>query len=241
MQPPYIPPREADLFTWAANFESLIDASPATYGLTSSDATAISAVVLPFLAAYTTALNPSTRTGPSVAAKDAARAAMLAVVRPYAIQIRDNAGVPDQDKLDLGLNIPSTSRTPTMVPQTAPLLSVVAALPLTHTLRFADTNSPDQRLKPFGAKALYVGVAYSAVLVSDPADTTPARITNSALAVPSETGLATRQPFAVHHDPSTVGMMCTFFGRWVGVRGDNGPWSLPVAMIVAATSSPTPP
>ena len=41
--PPYIPARNANLIAWAANFSTLITASPGTYGLLAGDATAIAA------------------------------------------------------------------------------------------------------------------------------------------------------------------------------------------------------
>lgn len=232
---PYIPSKDADLFSWASNFATLIAVSPPTYGLVSADSTAIDNVVNPFLSSYTTSVNPSTRTAPSVAAKDAARAAMLVVVRPYAQNVRNNAGVTNESKGDLGLNIPTTTRSPIFCPQTQPLLQIVAATPLSHTIRYSDANSPQMRGKPFGAKAVYVVVSYATTLGVDPNLAMPATIINAALAVPSSSGLATRQPFAILHDVSQVTKLCTVWARWVGIRGDNGPWSLPIAMTVANT------
>lgn len=237
-QAPYIPPKDADLATWADNFSTLITASPATYGLLAGDAAAIAAVVDPFEAAYTAAVNPSTRTKPSVAAKDAAKAAMLAVVRPYAIQVRDNAGVSDSDKLDLGLTVPTTTRTPILAPQSQPLLQIVAATPLSHTIRFSDANSPQLRGKPFGAKAIALVVSYGTTIGTDPDAAVPVSIVNAALAVPSSTGLATRQPCASVLPVEQVGKLATYWGRWVGIRGDVGPWSLPVAFTVSNIAIP---
>jgi|SRR5919204_47031 hypothetical protein len=236
-QAPYIPPKDADLFSWSDNFATLITASPTTYGLVSSDATAINNVVSPWLSAYTIAVNPSTRTGPSVSAKDTARAAMLAVVRPYAIQIRNNMGVSDSAKLDLGLNIPSQARTPILVPQTQPLLSIVAATPLSHTLRYADSNSPQLRSKPAGARAVGIVQVVGLTPGADPTVAVPSILVNSALAVPSAAGLATRQPFAALQDVTNVGKIATYWARWVGQRGDVGPWSLPVSMTIAGTGT----
>ena len=234
-QPSYIPAKEAELFTWATNFRDLIDADPPSFGLTAGDAASVDAVVTPFLSAYTTALNPSTRTPSSIAAKDAARAAMLVVVRPIAQNVRNNAGVSNELKSDLGLNIPTTTRSPIFCPQTQPLLSIVAATPLAHTLRFADANTPSARLKPFGAKQLYVVVSYGLTAGTDPEAAAPAKIVNSALAVPSTAGIATRQPFSILHDVSQAGKIATVWARWAGIRGDTGPWSLSVSMTVAAT------
>ena len=219
-QPSYIPPKEADLFTWAINFATLITANPGTFGLLAADALVIQGYVDDFTAAYTLALNPSTRTKPTVADKDAKRAAMLGIVRPYAIGIRNNAGVTNEAKLDLGLIIPVTTRTPILVPVTQPILEILAATPLEFTMRFADSGTPASRAKPFGAKSLWIAGVYGTTVAVDPA------------VPPSVTRLVTTQPFSITHDPAEVGKICTLWGRWVGVRGDVGPWSLSTAMQV---------
>lgn len=219
-QAPYIPTQDGLLASWSDNFNTLISASPGTYGLLSSDATAIDSAVAPFLTAYAIAINPSTRTKPSVADKDALKSSMLEVVRPYAITIKNNSGVANTDKLDLGLNVSSDSRTPINCPQTQPLVAIIGATPGTHTLRFADSNTPDKRSKPFGAIQIQVWRVIG---------TTPATSPASAAFY----GVVTKQPFGVAFDTADSGKICTYFARWVGRRGDFGPWSLPVSMTVA--------
>lgn len=230
---PYIPNKDALLVAWSDNFAALITASPTTYGLVAGDAAAINAVNTPWDAAYAAAVAGGTRGPMTVQAKNNARAALLAVVRPYAIQIRNNAGVSDPDKVALGLTVPNTTRTPILAPQSQPLISIVAATPLSHTLRFSDSNSPQLRGKPFGAKACSFVVSYGTTIGSDPDLASPVAIVNSALAVPSSTGLATRQPAASVLPVGQVGKLATYWARWVGIRGDVGPWSLPVAMTVS--------
>src|SRR3954463_5534654 len=94
----YFPPTDAALSAWADNFSTLITAAPATYGLVAGDATAIAAVVTPFVAAVAAVADPGTRTAALVADKNAKRAAMAAVVRPYAQQIRHDTTVTDMAK-----------------------------------------------------------------------------------------------------------------------------------------------
>ena len=219
MVAPYIPSRDSLLNAWAANFANQITANPARFGLQPTDAATIQSYADTFAAAFTTAYDPGTRTKATVADKDAKRAAMLGIVRPYAQEIRNDAGVSDEDKLALGLNLPKQSRTPILVPQTQPLVSVIAATPGVHTLRFADANTPASRAKPFGAKSLQVNVGYGETALQDVAQT-------------SMVALVTRQPFAVTLPLVQGGRLATYFARWVGVRGDFGPWSAPVSMTV---------
>lgn len=238
MSTPYIPAKDADLLAWSDNFAALITASPSTYGLVAGDAAAINAVNTPWDAAYAAAVSPATRGPMTVQDKNSAKAALLAVCRPYALQVRNNAGVSDADKVALGLTVPSTSRTPILAPQTQPLIQIVAATPLSHTLRFSDSNSPQLRGKPFGAKACAFVVSYATTIGTDPDAASPVAIVNSALAVPSSTGLATRQPAASVLPVAQVGKLATYWARWVGIRGDVGPWSLPVAMTVSNIAVP---
>jgi hypothetical protein len=220
MAAPYIPPTDAALQTWADNFSTLITAAPATYGLVAGDAVAIAAVVNAYSAAYAIAIDPPTRTKPSVAAKDAARQAMLDVVRGYAIQIRNNAGVTNEDKADLGLTLPDPTPTPVPPPATSPVLSVLGATPLQLTLRFTDQTTPTSRAKPENVTGLELHAVASATVISDPAVIPYAKI-------------ATRNPVALDFDAADVGKQAYIAGRWLNRKGEPGPWSNVVAFTVA--------
>lgn len=228
MQAPYIPPKDADLVSWAQNFADLISASPATYGLTSGQAATIAAANVTWQAAYATAINPSTRTKPSVADKDAAKAAFLGIARPFAILIRNNQGVSNMDKLDLGLNVPDQTPTPIPVPTSSPGMVFVAATPLQHTLRFNDANNPTQRgKKPDGAIGIEV---YRTVGVAPTSDPDAA----------SYIGTYTQNPIAVDFVSGDRTKYATYFARFVirarpvGTAGaaPRGPWSDPLAAVV---------
>lgn len=225
MQNPYIPPKDADLATWLLNFATLIAAAPATYGLTSTDAAAITGVQTAYQSAYNLAIDPPTRTKPTVADKDAAKAAALAVVRPYAIQIRNNAGVTNEDKEDLGLNIPDYTPTPIPAPTSSPVLAFIAATPLQHTLRYTDSVSPTTRgKKPAGVLGVQVWRAVGVAAAVDPATC-------------SLNQVATKNPMASNFDSGDRGKIATYFARYVTRSGplgvaQVGPWSDPVSAYV---------
>lgn len=220
-QPPYIPQQDEALRSWANNFAALITAAPATYGLTAPDAVTIQAVADAYDAALTIAVNPSTRTAPTVAAKDSARAALLDTCRPYAQNVRANLGVTNEDKLALGLNLIVTTRTPIPAPDSNPLLSVIGATQGVHTIRFADANTPDSRSKPFGAIALQLFINVGVAPVTDP---------DTAVFYAS----VTRQPFGVQFTSGDNGKVATYFGRWITRTGLVGPWSPPVSFGIVA-------
>jgi hypothetical protein len=216
MATPYIPPKDADLANWADNFRDLIVASPTTYGLVAGDGTAIGNVVTPFLAAYTIAINPTTRTAVTVAAKDTAKFAMLSVLRSYAQIVSANPAVDPSDKIALGLNLHGTPPSPIPPPSTFPLLNVLAATPLLHTVRYADELTPDRRTRPFGA----VGMELRRTIAVAPAVDPDAALFYA---------LVTRQPVPVSFDSGDAGKICTYFGRWLNRKGQPGPWSAAAA------------
>jgi hypothetical protein len=217
MAAPYIPNKDSLFDNWINNFADLITASPATYGLTGGDAATIQAQADAWSAAYALAINPATRTKPTVADKDAARAAALSIIRPYAIQIRNNAGVSNMDKADLGLTIPDLTPTPVPPPVTSPTLSLVSAISLQHQLNFRDSAFPLLKRKPVGSTSMQLWRAIGTVAATDPSQ---AGFYNS----------ITKTPFVSQFDAGDRGKHCTYFARWATRSGAGGiayygPWS----------------
>lgn len=219
--PSYIPQRESLLKAFAVNFAALITATPANYALSAGNATTIQDSVDDFVAAYDLANDPTTRTATTVANKDATRVFMLQIIRPFAQQIRNNGGVSNELKVGLGLTIRDTVPTPVATPVTQPLLSIIAATPLNHTLRFADAATPDKRSKPFGVKFLellrWIGP-------NPPTDYELWPLAN----------LSTKNPVSSDFASSDAAKLCQYVGRWVTGRGLKGPWSAVVSMGVVA-------
>jgi hypothetical protein len=221
----YLPSTENGLRDWALAFSGLITANPSTYGLMASDATAIANVANAFDAALTRATDRNTKTQGAVAAKDSAKAAMVAVLRHYAQVIKMNDGITNEEKTDLGLTIDDPQPSPVPAPTTQPICSIVGATPMQHTLRFADAATPTKRAKPQGVMGLelhyYIG------------DTPPVS-PDAAGGTTKFYGLATKQPFAVTLNPADKGKTATYYARWITRTGLVGPWSSPVSMTVAA-------
>lgn len=216
----YIPTREAEMRIWAATFATLITADPAKYGLAAGDAFAISAKVNAFDAAYTVAIEPATRTKPTVAAKDQAKIEMLDLLRQYAQQIRSNRGVAVDDKLALGLNIPDGSPTPVPPPSTVPMLNVSQVTPLAHTIRFRDAEAGNSRAKPAGVLGMQL---FCVVADAAPASPEGTRFIS----------FVTRDNFTREFQPGDVGKTAYYYGRWQTRTGLTGPWSQIASMTVA--------
>jgi hypothetical protein len=223
MPVPYIPTRDSLLDAWAANFSTLITASPSTYGLLSSDATTIAAAVATWHAAYIIATTPSARTPVTITAKDNARVSMLATVRPYAQRVANNAGVTAGQKITLGVNSRSNPPTPIAVPVTYPILAVDQALNLTHVIRARDQlASPSVKAKPFGAAVMHLHGQVTAT--GSP---------SVSLEMMPLVAVVTKVPTQVIYSPTNAGSTAVYAARWVTRTGLMGPFGPAVNFTIA--------
>jgi hypothetical protein len=214
---PYIPPQDNLFDSWFDNFKTLIAANPTDYGLIAGDATNITNAWTPWHAAYLTATNPSTRTSPAVAQKDALRVAAEIVIRPYSQQIARNGGLDPVLITGLGLNLPNPTRPPVPAPTTNPSLTLVSASFLAMTLSYRDTSLGPTKKKPTGAVGIEIWRSIGTVAATDPAQC-------------SLYQTWTKSPNYVQFVAGDVGKKCTYFARWVtrsGPQGtaQTGPWS----------------
>jgi hypothetical protein len=217
----FIPVQDAQALGWLQTFAAGISASPATYMASVAEAAGIQSAVDAFAAAYADAIDPAQRTPVVIALKDDMRNAAVQLCRQYAILIKYNAGISDPDKIAIGVRPVNPNRDPIECPQTSPMLNIVAATPGAHTLRYADSMTPDSPAKPFGASEMQLFVAVAAAVVTDPEQ---AKFYNK----------FTKNPVAVAFSAADNGKQATYFARWAGRRGDFGPWSSPVTMAIAA-------
>ena len=221
--PPYIPPRDAEFNNWAENFSTLLSETPADFGLTAADATSVANVVSTWSTAYTLAVDPATRTSPTVADKDAARAAAEAIIRPYAVGISRNSAVTDENKTAIGVTVRSTTPTPIPPPTVAPEIGIQSATPLQMLLTYKEPGS-EGKSKPFGSVGVEVFRAVGDVHATNPLQA----IYNAKV---------TKSPFRQEFSADEQGSAVTFFARFVTRSGpggvaQTGPWSAPLNLTV---------
>lgn len=219
----YIPSTDAGKASWSFNFAALITAAPATYGLLAGDAVTIQAAADDYNAAYALAIDPPTRTAPTVAAKDVARATMEAVCRPYAMQINANPAVTDQSRTDLGLTVRDTTKTPVPPPTNVPIVSHDWTNGASVRLGYVPSGPAEGKKKPFGVAYLELSVEVS------------------------DTGLGgtyafherlsmTKSPFFYDTTGIPAGYGVRIKGRWCTIAGPGGksqcgPWSAPIELL----------
>ena len=217
----YIPTREADLDGWLNNFQTLIAATPANYGLVAADATAITNAYTSWHSAYQTATNPTTRTQATITAKNEQKANVLSVVRGYAATIRANRAVSDQLKIGLGLHVPDTQPTPVPAPSTKPVLAIAGMSQGTQVVRATDELTPNSRARPVGSAGMLVYRHVGTSAINDPAQATFQTFIGKT---------TVNSTFA----PADNGKVVTYFARWTNAKGQTGPWSQGVSGSIAA-------
>ena len=217
----FLPSTDAGLLAFSLNFSTLITAAPVDYGLTAPDATTITAKHAAYSAAYAAAVNPDTRTSVTIATKDAAKADLAVCIRGFAAMIKADTGVLDAKKLGLGLLLGGDGRTPVPAPLTFPMLAIPASGPLTHTIRFADSTTPDKRSKPEGVVALQLFCEVGSAAPTDPLECRFQRV-------------VTKQPYQMQFGSADAGKTAFYYARWQTRTGLTGPWSQVKSMTVAA-------
>ena len=219
--PSTIPPRDLDALDWMQNFAGVLTSSYASYFVTALDAAHITSVVNAYASALSVARAPATRTPGTIEVKDAAKAAALQLCRQYAIQIKYNAGISDQAKIDAGVRPVNPARQPVPPPSTPPVLTVLASTYGAQTVEVRDALEPLSRAKPPNATSLQLYVAIGPAPATD-------------LAEARFLGNYTRTPVPVAFDHADNGKYATYFARWLGTRGQVGPWSTPESFPIAA-------
>lgn len=217
--PPYIPAKD-DLFdAWLTNFDSIVAVDYASLGVTSGEATAITAATSAYSAALTAATDPGTRTPVTVAAKNTAKNYALSLVRPIAQRIAINPAIDPEDKTDLGLNPHTSTPTPVSPPTTFPVLAILAATPGQWKAEYRDSETPTTKAKPYGVVAMEIWMTIGDAPAADPTDAV-------------YFGPATKSPFFVSFASEDAGKVATMFGRWRNRNGGVGPWSAPASMVI---------
>src|SRR5688572_21699552 len=110
------PPRkDADLLAWSENFDTKINASAVTYGLTAIQASAYSVLHTDFSNKYALAINENTNSKANIGNKNSAKEALLFGVGgawELVNIIQANPAMNDDLRRELQLRIPDRENTP---------------------------------------------------------------------------------------------------------------------------------
>ena len=220
----YIPQKDGNFDTWFQQFSVYLSANYAALGVDLPTANNIAANYATWTAAYSASIGGSTRGPATVSAKNAARAAATVNIRIVAQLVNNNPTVTDDQRVALGITVRKTTKTPVPAPTTSPLLTFIAATPLSHTLRFADQSTPASRALPFGAIALELHVYISAT--PPPPDAPATRVLT-----------ATKNPLGVTFLTANAGLNAYYKGYWRTRTGLLGPASNIINQLIIGAGS----
>lgn len=218
-----LPSSDADLSTFASSLVTAFIAGSPFEGVT-VDAIPLEQETQTFNTLLGVATNPNTRTSVAIAAKNAARGVLEALLRQLYGQMATQyrATGDNSDLLSLGFPVPDLIRTPVAAPTQAPMLSFESSMPGLITLRVTQVD-PDGQAR----STRYYDRRYSGVDIQ-------CRTLSGAWL---NKGLSRRVILRVPTSEET-GTVLQFRVRYVTRSGKSGPWSEPVngtAVAVAST------
>ena len=109
------------------------------------------------------------------------------------------------------------------------MLSPRGIVPGGHEIELFDSATPDRRGKPRDTKGLELFVAYSPNNGPGGGELSMDSIIKNAKPL----GILARGLSTVLHPDERVGSVANYIGRWINGRGEAGPWSRPMRMVLA--------
>jgi hypothetical protein len=155
--------------------------------------------------------DPNTRTSVITFEKNEARKALEKELRIMVKNLESNTLVTDDQRIAMGIPLPSGYHPPLPPPSTRPELDIKTPLPRRLEVYFSDEGSAG-RARPHGVAG---AVIHWAILSAPPAEVE--ELFNSAL--------DTRSPFTLDFRESERGQTVFFCAAWQNPTGEKGPWS----------------
>jgi hypothetical protein len=224
----WIPGKAAEQLTAFEVFSREIAERPEAYGVSPDDAAEAIRVVAELDAAMSAASNPATRTPLTLEAKARSLKAAMSFFRPLATFIRANPKLSAADLKAIGLP-PKAQKRRIPPPTTVPLLMIRQVIAGGHEIEIADAADPGRRGKPRDVRGLELFVAYS----PHHGGHGEALSLDTIIKNGKVHSILARKVSAVIHPNDRVGSMANYAGRWINNRGEAGPFSQPVRMLLA--------
>jgi hypothetical protein len=224
----WIPGKANEQLTAFGVFSRGIAERPEAYGVSPDDAAEAARIVAEMDAAMFAASNPATRTPLTLEAKARCVKAAVSFFRPLATFIRHNPRVSVADLAAIGLP-PKAEKRRVPPPTTVPLLAIRRVIAGGHEIEVADSSDPGRRGKPQDVRGLELFVAYS----PHHGGHGEALSLDTIIKNGRVHSILARKVSAVIHPNDRVGSMANYAGRWINGRGEAGPFSQPVRMLLA--------
>ena len=215
----YFPTTDSGVEQFTANFSGLISIDPAVYGLDSKIAADYSGLQKDFAAKLTAAVNPATRGRLSVFQKDEARKALVLITRKYAQQISKMVSVTDDQRVELGITIADTKRTPVPAPTTSPHIKVIKTEGRYVTLELSQTKAKRGKPNKVAGATIFT---FTGPVAPQGAD--------GWKFIENTTKTTVQIPFP----PSSTGDTIWITAFWSNSRDESGPAAAPISIALPA-------
>lgn len=120
----FIPKRDAEFDTWLNQFSTTFTAIGGTLGFSPGDIATITSARTAWQTDYNAHINAQNNARAARATKDNQRENVEDIVRAYVRQIQANPSTTDAQRAQLGITIPSGSRTKPEVPEVSPKIEI---------------------------------------------------------------------------------------------------------------------
>jgi hypothetical protein len=206
----YIPGADRQLIDWAANFNKQVAAHATTWNITETEVADLNAAETLFADLHALVDSPA-KTKTLVEQKNEARKNLVKLIRALVDFKLKNPIITNANRVELGLPVHDTTRTPIPTPTTRPDFKLSIQDIREIKIDFNDHGS-DNKAKPYGCDG---AVIFHSVTEQQP--TSPDQLTHSTL--------ATRTPHVLIFTEEQRGKKVFVALRWQNEKGQVGPWS----------------
>lgn len=234
----YIPRPDAGFNAWRTNFVQYVTSHFFEIGLTEEQVATLSAAAIAWGKEYAAHVAAQAAAESARSKKDAARAALEQVIRPYVRIIQAHSGVTDGMRAGMGIAVKDAGLASEELGRGdggapggngalnggVPVARVEQGGRLTHVVRYSDSATPTRRAKPRWA----MGVELRRALVPVGADVAGDPETMEFL------GLVTSGQATTTFALEDAGKTAVYVLRWVAAGGAVSAWSVPATATVAA-------
>jgi hypothetical protein len=190
-------------------------AAPISFNLTAGLCTDLQSKLGDYSDALAICLDPATRSRVTIAWKNARRTSLLSALRACAALVRAGINVTDEQRLALGMSPKDREPSPVGPPDTFPLTTLEPQGAARNKMRLSDSATPTRRARPKTAIAAEVRMAV--VAAGDPVPAPDATGW-------TQTRIVTKALTEIEHPESEAGKTLVCQSRWIGTKGQLGPW-----------------
>ncbi|WP_446421963.1 hypothetical protein [Coleofasciculus sp.] len=215
----YMPRSDADFNNWQGNFIATLTNHLTDLGLTAEEITSITTAQTTWTTAYNHHIAAQSAAESARQDKDDSGKQYKSLLRQLVNQLQVNPQMTDAMRQGLGITVSKSTSSSLGEPTTRPIPRIESKGRYQLEIHFVDETTPTRKAKPSGIMGSEIWVK-----IGDPPPTDPKELTFVAL--------DTATPYVMEFKGEDVGKIAYFMLRWVNRKGESGPWSQTVSMMI---------